>query len=330
MLLANLQRAWRKRMDDWLNRRIPAAHKQQLDLRSIFILPSRFGWLYLLLCISLFVLGTNYQNNLMLILCFVMLAILLINLHASYWNFARLCLMLKAIPPGYANSQVTAKLHLNAAEHQKSASGEIRVSTFGDDEYQVIDADCVQSVDLKLQLPERGIHRLPRLTIESFFPLGLYRCWTHLDFNTHLVVFPAPQRCELKLYALPDENEQEGSLVAQPGTEDFEGLRRYVVGDNLNRVAWKHVAKQQQWLSKNFESYASVSGFLKLPMVDAVNLEQELAKLAHQINVCSQQNVSFGLDLGGQKLAPATGEAHRIKCLTALAAYPDNTSEVRL
>ena len=325
--MTNIRQAWRARITKWLDQRIPPAAKHQLDLRSIFIFPSRFGWFYLLLCISLFVLGTNYQNNLMLLLCFIMLAIVLINLHASYWNFARLSLTLNAIPPGYANSQVTTTLHLNAAENSESASGELRISTFGNEEHQVIDTNLFQTCELKLQLPQRGIHKLPRLTIESFFPLGLYRCWTHLDFATQLIAFPAPQPCELKLYALQEENEEEGALVAQPGTEDFEGLRRYVVGDSLNRVAWKHVAKQQ-WLSKNFESNASVSGYLKLPMVDAVNLETELSKLAHQINLCSQQNISFGLELGGQKLHPATGEAHRVKCLTALAAYPDKLSTV--
>ena len=112
MRVNSIRQAWRERMTAWLDRRIPPAPGHQLDLRSIFIIPSRFGWLYLLLCISLFVLGTNYQNNLMLLLCFIMLAILLINLHASYWNFARLSLNLKAIPPGYADSQVSTKLLL--------------------------------------------------------------------------------------------------------------------------------------------------------------------------------------------------------------------------
>jgi hypothetical protein len=43
----------------WLDKRIPQAKQFQLDMRSIFIFPSKFGFLALCLCLTLFLLGTN-------------------------------------------------------------------------------------------------------------------------------------------------------------------------------------------------------------------------------------------------------------------------------
>ena len=61
----------------WLDKRIPAANEFQLSHRSIFIFPAKFGALFLALCALLFLLGTNYQNNLMLLLCYFLVALFL-------------------------------------------------------------------------------------------------------------------------------------------------------------------------------------------------------------------------------------------------------------
>jgi hypothetical protein len=53
----------------WLKKRIPAGEEQALSHEKIFIFPSRFGFWFLILAALLFVLGTNYQNNLMRLLC---------------------------------------------------------------------------------------------------------------------------------------------------------------------------------------------------------------------------------------------------------------------
>ena len=85
-----LQGYWNK----WLNKRIPAATQHHLNHQNIFIFPAKFGLLFLSLCVLLFLLGTNYQNNLMLLLCYFLLAIFLVNLLASYINFARIDLQI--------------------------------------------------------------------------------------------------------------------------------------------------------------------------------------------------------------------------------------------
>lgn len=59
-LTSGLTRRWQK----WLDRRIPEAKEVILNQRSIFIIPSRVGWLFLLLLILLLITAMNYQNGL--------------------------------------------------------------------------------------------------------------------------------------------------------------------------------------------------------------------------------------------------------------------------
>ena len=316
---------WQQRINTWLHKRIPPSHSHNLDMRSVFILPTAFGWLYVVLCICLFILGTNYQNNLMLILCFILVAIMLISLHASYWNFVRLTLKLSPIPSGYAGDTVSATLSLNTANKTKTTHGILTIAEYRHPNAMQVDCDTTDKVSLSWQLGKRGRHQLPRLTLFNTFPFGLYKCWTHLDFDYQYLAYPLPEECRLQLHQLQRDSDDDGvSLLTQPGNEDFAGLKNYVPGDSLNRVAWKQVAKQQQWVSKAFDTPVSVVGWLKLPVVDTESLESALSKLAHQVNVCSQQQITFGLQLGTYSIAPANGEQHRLACLRALALYPEH------
>ena len=312
-------------MMNWLERRIPPAHQHQLNMRSIFILPSTFGWMYIGLCICLFLLGTNYQNNIMLLLCFLLVAIFLLNLHASFWNFARLNLSVNAIPAGYQGDQVEAKLTLTEPNcYSDKFNGVLTISEYKSQDSISIDCLDLTEIQLPILLSKRGVHHLPRITLSSLFPFGLYKCWTHIDFDRQLLVYPLPIPTELSLLSLnqAENDSQGGSLITNSGSDDFAGLKPYMLGDSLQRISWKHVAKQQQWVSKSFESETSVIGWLRLPVVATTDLETALSKLTYQIGLCSQRNITYGLDLGTEKIPPSSGELHRKHCLLALARYP--------
>jgi uncharacterized protein (DUF58 family) len=260
----------------------------------------------------------------MLLLCFFLIALFLLSLHASYWNFVRLNLSLNAIPRGYQGDQVQAKLKLNERSSKAKFIGQLNISEYRQKEVMTIDCHDEESISLPFKLVKRGVHPLPRITLSSGFPFGLYKCWTHLDFDRQFIVYPKPEPCELQLHSVEDQNEEnEGSFKSIAGSDDFEGLKPYAVGDPINRIAWKHVAKQQQWVSKSFESQVSTTGWLKLPVLSATDIELGLSKLAYQINYCTRENIVFGLDLGTVKMEPDSGEQHRQDCLMALACYPD-------
>ena len=83
-----LKQAWQR----WLDRRLPRARQVQLDQRRIFIFPTGYGFLYLLVSVLLFFGGINYENNLILGLCFLMIGLFVVAILHTYRNLSGLIL----------------------------------------------------------------------------------------------------------------------------------------------------------------------------------------------------------------------------------------------
>lgn len=310
---------WQAPMAKWLDKRIPAATQFQLGLGNIFIFPSQFGWYFLALIFGLFLLGTNYQNNLMLLLCYFLLALMLVNLFASYLNFAKLTLHLGKTHHAFVDEPLHLPIWIKA---NGSAHGRLRLRFWRQSTYLDYDLDSANGpASLSYVSDKRGQLNLPRVTVESLFPLGFFRCWTHLAFQQSILIYPKPLACSLQLYALSQEGEQVQQRQVQGGADEFFSLHSYQRGEPLNRVAWKHLAKGQGMLSKEFANPVAGSVWLRLLPCSSDTLEKKLSQLSYQVLQLSQGNQSFGLDLGEQKIAPNSGLAHQQACLSALALF---------
>ncbi|WP_299078164.1 DUF58 domain-containing protein [uncultured Paraglaciecola sp.] len=337
-----LQSYWNK----WLNKRIPAATQHQLDHHNIFIFPAKFGLLFLALCILLFLLGTNYQNNLMLLLCYFLLALFLVNLLASYINFARVNLQIGKCPEVFVGDNLHIPLWLNANNSGSASVNGLMHFTLQDKSVKSnkkspppsteVDANALTNpITISHTCQQRGKLQLSRVTVESFYPLGLYRCWTHLAFTHQICVFPKPIPCDIQLYVSEHNSTKKSGEMAtsQSGHDDFSHLKAYQVGEPLNHVAWKHLAKGRGMVSKQFSSEGNHIGWLKLSpeyrhktsqqLVLAEYLEKELGQLCYQVIELSRTQRTFGLDLGEHCIAPNSGAGHRQACLQALAYFPD-------
>jgi uncharacterized protein (DUF58 family) len=343
-----LQSYWNK----WLNKRIPAATQHHLNHHNIFIFPAKFGLLFLALCVLLFLLGTNYQNNLMLLLCYFLLAIFLVNLLASYINFARIDLQIGKCPEVFVGDNLHIPLWLNANNDGASPANGLlhfkfqatkrkspkKTKALEHHPTTLVDANAFTNpINLSQKCQQRGELRLPRVSIESFYPLGLYRCWTHLAFTHQITVFPKPLPCEIQLHVSEHSSAKKSGEIAneQTGHDDFSHLKAYQLGEPLNHVAWKQLAKGRGMVSKQFSSIGNHTGWLKLSneyknkTLSHLNigletaLEKELGELCYQVIELSRTQRTFGLDLGTQCIAPNSGSGHRLACLHALAYFPD-------
>lgn len=314
---------WHNRVSRWLDRRIPKARQFNLSHKSIFIFPSKFGWLYLLLCLGIFILGTNYQNNLMQLLCFFLIALFLLNLFVAYLNFAKLSVQLGKTNNVYAGEHVQLPLWINQSEQpEQNAQGLLE---FGFWKHPPLLATDISTPDNPVKVAwgsqTRGLVVIPRVTISSFYPMGLFRCWTHLGFDTRVLAYPAPVPCSLQLTAQLHSDEPESAVSAQSGYDDFDSLKSYRPGEPLYHVAWKQFAKGQGMHSKQFSTAVSTSGWLQLLPCSADELEQRLGQLCYQVNELTKRGQHFGLDLGSIKIEPDNGPQHQQQCLEALATF---------
>ncbi|MCY7296978.1 DUF58 domain-containing protein [Alteromonas sp. a30] len=321
---------WNKRMLMWLDKRIPSERKFQLGMDSIFIFPSKFGVLFIGLCIGLFILGSNYSNNLLLLLCFFLVSLFLINLTASYSNFSKIQLQIGRIHPIFAGEESTFPIwfsHVSEDESQLPYKGKIYLKRFQQKTHTTFDpAHATNPINLAFGELPRGKHSIPRITVESYYPLGLYRCWTHLKFKGEVIVYPKP----LPLSHFPilsgHANSETSGAKSQQGQEDFETLTSYRQGDPMHRIAWKLVAKRQALVSKQFSTPLSETLWLSLNQMPTRNIEEALSYLCWLVNECHKSEVRYGLHLGNTSIEPQNGAAHREACLHALALYPNERS----
>ena len=72
--------ALRRYFQRYLDRKQPPLPALTLTQQRIYILPSRLGLWFAVLVVLLYLLGTNYQNNLILLLSFLLIGLLLLFL----------------------------------------------------------------------------------------------------------------------------------------------------------------------------------------------------------------------------------------------------------
>lgn len=317
-----------ERIGRWLDKRIPASNRFKLNHKSIFIFPSKFGALFLFLCSGLFLLGTNYQNNLMIMLCYFLVSLFLLNLFITYVNFSKLDLQLGKTHNGFANDSIQIPIWFNQSEQKKQRpNGDLQIGFFNQENFLTLDLDDFSNpAYLALSCEKRGSLKLPRVTVCSYYPLGLFRCWTHLAFQADLLVYPAPLVTPIYLQRSFKNSGDNGHQEQTLGYDDFDSLTPYKKGEPLNHVAWKQLAKGQGMISKQFSSQRSNSGWLVLQKGDPCSVEQQLSQICFQVMELSKQEQSFGLNLGFTQILPSKGNEHQKACLQALALFPSNSA----
>ncbi len=315
----------------WLDKRIPSANRFELDHKSIFIFPSKFGALFLFLCSGLFLLGTNYQNNLMIMLCYFLVSLFLLNLFITYVNFSKLDLQLGKTHNGFVNDSIQIPIWFNQSEHKKQRpNGDLQIGFYKHANFLTLDLnDFSNPVYLALPCEARGRLELPRVTICSYYPLGLFRCWTHLKFKTSLLVYPAPISTPISLQNSSENPKGHGQREQTMGYDDFDSLTPYKKGEPLNHVAWKQLAKGQGMISKQFSTQQSNTGWLVLQKTSPEFIEKQLSHLCFQVMELSKNEQRFGLNLGTTQILPATGNEHQKACLEALAIYPQSLATIK-
>ena len=98
-------------------------------------------------------------------------------------------------------------------------------------------------------------------------------------------------------------------------------LRAYRAGDAPKQIAWKALAREQGLLTKEFSAMASSELWLDWEDARGPDVEARLAVLCHWVLQAEDFGQSFGLRLPGVEIAPNRGEAHRARCLEALAVF---------
>lgn len=310
---------WRQaRLESFINKRIPASDSHTLDRKNIFILPNWSGLCYLAVCAAIYLLATNYESNLGLLLCYWLLGIFLVILYLSYFNLAGIKLVSSQTFNVHVEQNLTLQIQLISDKDRYSFCWQDGYKT----ELKKVNASH-QFVNLGWQANQRGLFRFPRVRLYSTAPFGLFNVWTWLDFNRKTYVYPKPLTCPEYQFGTgrSDSGMDDSSNDENIGDSEFYGLKPYQLGEPLSRVAWKRASYNNEWQVKQFEQSRSDDVWFSLANVAGSEIEEKLSKLTWLLINAEQQNMTYGLELGHKVLQPQTGAVHLKSCLLALAKY---------
>lgn len=303
--------------------RAPESGAIFLAQRRVYILPTRHGVVFGLALVLMLVGSINYQLSLGYVLTFLLAGTGLVSMLHTYRNLAHLSVSAARVDPVFVGEQARFQLHLeNPNAYDRTAlwlrSGEGAVA-----------ADVAARSSATVQLPvaarRRGYLPLPRVTIETRFPLALFRAWSYVQLAARTLAYPRPDDAPLPpAQLIPDAG---AAVSAGIGADDFAGLRPYQPTDSPRHIAWKSVAHGNDMLTKVFAGRGAEELWLDLAALPpALDLEQKLSRLAGWVLHAEREGYAYGLRLPDKTLAPAHGPPHRDDCLKALALHGSGTA----
>jgi len=299
--------------------RVQQGERLRLGLRNLYILPTRFGWLWLGGTLLLQLVGIQLQSNGPLMLSFLMLGLFLLTLHLTHFNLQGLELRCGLPQPGFALSTLAYPLVARCRGRCDGLRLRLGEGSLGPPQ-------ALEPGEHRLAVPwvpaGRGLQRPGRLRLQTTAPLGLFVCWSRWDPPVPQLVAPARRAGPVAL--LPrgarqddDQTDSLNGAGGREGSEHWQDLRPHRSGDTASRLAWKLVAQGRGHHAKQFVDPEAAAPLLAPD--PAVPFEQALEHLSERIWRLHGQGARYGLALGGELIPAGAGTAQRDRCLAALA-----------
>ena len=309
--------ALKTRFRTWLFRPKIESGTVTLTQRRIFILPTRQG-LALGLVLVLMLLGDiNYNLSLGYVLTFLLAMMAVMSMLHAFRNLAHL-----EIRAGRAEAVFSGETaHFIFHFRNPGTLDRYQLSLRHDNGSTVsFDVPARQDSEVAFPVPatQRGWLKPGQLTLFTEFPLGLFHAWSYLHFDTRCMVYPRPMADA----PLPPSDAPDGAGKRSiAGDDDFSGLRNYVAGDALPRIAWKAYAREQGLQVKQFSALAGEELWLDIADAPDRNDEGKLSRMTRWVLDAEAQGLRYGLRLPDGNVPPGNGTAQRDECLRRIALF---------
>lgn len=278
------------------------------------IVPSYFGLAFFVLLLLLLLWVINYRLNLGYALVFILFFVAVFSSVIGASQLSGLVLRMDTPSAVFAGEE--GFFPLVVEEDLGRTRGAFFVRHGGD----VVECPALLPNQRKrLLLPvktlSRGVVKMRPLEVFSLQPLGLFVCWHWRFLEAELVVYPKPfGDLPLPFSASLSAGRASSGLL---GEEEFYGLRPYVMGDNLARVAWKQ-SSRGSLMVKQFSGVGGERVLLDYQLAQG-DEEMRLSQLAKWIVEADALGHVYALRLPSLFIDFGYGKRHFHRCLKALA-----------
>ena len=311
----------RRRIRDYIFRRLrrvpgPVTIRRQ----RLYIVPTRFGYLFGLMLFVMLLGSMNYSNSMGFSLTFLLTGLGLVCMHHTHRNLVNLVVRPGRHSPVFAGQSARFQLVLdNLAAAHRYALVTSPVESETEPVWFDVPAHGSAVAGFSQPAPKRGRLPAPAFQVYTEFPLGFFHAWTWIEFDMHCIVYPAP--ADSRLQPPPARGGDRGRPERAGGKEDFVGLRSYQRGDASRLIHWRALPRTGQLMVKQFADPVQEELWLSWDSLPGMETEARLSQLCRWVLDAHRASRAYGLALPGFKLDPSNGEQHRQACLEALALF---------
>ena len=308
-------------VSNWVKKRVrakrgPMTPPFELEYRHIFVLPTKFGWGFGVMLVFMALGGLNFNNNMALILVFLLGTIAQLTTLIAYRNLSGLKLDTIHSEPVFCGEDAHFRVFvINGDSRQRFA---VQAGFKQAQDCKDFKLNSCNSFLLKQATHKRGWLEMPSFRLETRFPLGLFKAWSWIFPQTRCLVYPAPAR---RAPPLPNTGQGQTGRAEKGEGDEIHGLRKYQAGDSIQRVAWRASARHDELYSLEMESPQEDACELNWNLLKGGDTETRLSILTAWVIAADHKQLSYSLKLPGTLIPAGIGPARRSRCLETLALY---------
>jgi len=287
--------------------------------------PTGYGVLFGVVVAAMTLGSVNYNNNLGLLLAFLLGGMAMASLLHTYKNLTGLQILSMTARPVFAGETAAYELQVCAETLPN------RSISFSFPQSEIVFQDIItrlpRRLSLRIPTDQRGWHNPGPLRIETRYPFGLFRTTAHVAAGVRCLVYPKPMAGPFSAVqnGAPAGSEGEKEL---PGMDDFKGLQPYLPGEPVEHIYWKAFSRGQGLQIKQFVEPAGTLIVFDWHAVKGASVEHKLSRLCGAVLKAHRFKLFYGLNLPGTSIRPDAGNMHRQQCLKALALFQPSVGQV--
>lgn len=287
----------------------------KIHWRRIYVLPTKPGVFFGLVCFLMLIASLNFNNNMGLMMTFLLVGVAQVALHRVFFNLRNLRLEKASVKPVFAGETAEFLIHLSSEEKKFDlvvSQTEVSDSIF---ELGFSKNQCFR---IEKETEKRGWMPLGRYKVSTSFPFGLFVSWIWTQTDVKALVYPKP---ETPLPRFPHNSGGEGEAEVVLKGEEFHGLKPYQTGDSMRLIAWKRTAQTNELISREFEQQLGQKMIFDFSQINLAHIEAKISRLTAWVIAAQQQGLEYSLVLPEFDSGYGNTMEHYEKCLKALALY---------
>lgn len=284
--------------------------------RRIYVFPTRQGFVFFAMLLTLLFGSVNHDNNLGFILTFLLGGMSFVSIFHTYRNISGITLISARVKPVFAGQQAAFEISVKTPHFTRQAISfyflDGKPTTFD------LPPNSTLNVTVSHKTGKRGLLKPGILYVSTTYPLGIFRGWSALLIDTSCLVYPKPVPGPIISDRGHEKVANEGEKGGV-GVDDFAGLETYQRGDPLQHISWKTYSRGQGLYTKKFEGLLGATIYFNPDTLAGQDLEMKLSRICFMILKAETIQIPYGLKLGSHVIPPGLGGPHKRKCLRELA-----------